>query len=93
MNTQLSTEVSEYEQLRLINIQRNEEFLQQIGIQNKGKQSSSKTKTKSTKRVREEPEIKEEPTRRSSRVATLPVVIYTEVSTEQMPTIYTLRTA
>ena len=66
---------SEYEIERLKNIQRNEEYLKQMGFA-----KSTVAKPKSVvKRKKAEPEHKE-PARRSSRVASLEPVIYTEVS-------------
>lgn len=65
---------SEYEIERLKNIQRNEEYLQQMGFEKK----RSVAKTKSVKRKRVDQEYVE-PVRRSSRVANQEPVIYTEV--------------
>ena len=74
--------VSEYEQLRLQNIARNEQFLEQIGIENrKNKTDSSKitSKRKRAKETENERVDNIQPVRRSSRVAVLGPVSYVEV--------------
>ena len=69
------TGYSEYEIERLKNIQRNEEYLKQMGF---AKSTAVKPKPV-VKRKKAEP-VYIEPARRSSRVASLEPVVYTEVS-------------
>ena len=73
--------ISDYEKVRLQNIQRNEQYLQQIGIEKK--RAVTQTKVSKPKKVRLDVEDAElSSIRRSSRVAQLQVVSYTEVSTQ-----------
>jgi len=76
---------SEYELERLKNIQRNEDYLQQLGFD--GKPYVAPTpRPKPVKRKKGDAEaISFEPARRSSRVANLEPVSYAEVSTLTLP--------
>lgn len=71
------TAQSEYERLRLSNIQRNEEYLQKLGFEKKQERVRSETKRKRLDGSKKE---LVEPTRRSTRVAILPPVSYREVN-------------
>ena len=77
-------QVSEYERLRLENIQRNEEYLQQLGFtESKSKRtrrSNVEEKVDSKKKRNKVNAIIEIPSRRSSRVAQLPHISYIDSS-------------
>jgi hypothetical protein len=70
--------ISDYEKIRLQNIQKNEQYLTDIGVEKTNR--AERSKGPPSKRVKKTHVVNEElPTRRSNRVATLPPVSYLEV--------------
>jgi hypothetical protein len=80
MNSGESTECSEYERLRLQNIQRNDEYLARIGFSRTTTNDPDiqPRKRKVAEQVRKAVPMMAEPTRRSPRVALLPITNYKE---------------
>ena len=77
----METEISAYEQLRLANIAKNKEFLEGLGLSPKAKPSTGHKKQNQKRKAPQQPsEESVQPTRRSQRVAELPVVAYQDVS-------------
>ena len=75
--------VSEYELQRIKNIERNNQYLQKLGIKtnHRDRNTTTRLKSKPLKRKNEfiQEDLEEIPRRRSARVASLPVVSYKEV--------------
>lgn len=81
----MTTEISDYERQRLANIERNAKYLSELGIDPVPKRGRAAVKTSSNSTKKRKPSIIPVPDaevyglRRSSRVASLQPVDYTEV--------------
>jgi hypothetical protein len=79
MNVKVSAECSEYERLRLQNIQRNDEYLAKIGFSRTSTNDADrKLRKRKVPQATEAVPMTAEPTRRSARVALLPIANYKE---------------
>jgi hypothetical protein len=79
MNLKESAECSEYERLRLQNIQRNDEYLARIGFSRTSTNDAGiKPRKRKVAQATEAVPMTAEPTRRSARVASLPIANYKE---------------
>lgn len=79
MEEGVSSMVSDYERQRIANIQRNNQYLEELGINARISAARSDGGKKSKKRKMVEEVELVQPTRRSSRVASLAPISYKEV--------------
>lgn len=82
INADRSSDPSDYEKIRMLNIERNEAFLQQIGVA-AIKPIAAKHKNGKRKIINTTKEALS-PVRRSSRISLIPQPSYLEVSTQSI---------